>query len=84
MTEKAGENMIEKEKPKKATDMEGVRLVAKGLLSTEIHDTEYAPLIINHPFASSGIGFSARKNRTGNAGHYKLGGKPHAMEKVLG
>lgn len=57
MTEKAGENMIEKEKPKKATDMEGVRLVAKGLLSTEIHDTEYAPLIISHPFASSGIVF---------------------------
>lgn len=62
MTEKAGENMIEKEKPKKATDMEGVRLVAKGLLSTEIHDTEYAPLIISHPFANSGIVFLPGKN----------------------
>ena len=62
MTEKAGENMIEKEKPKKATDMEGVRLVAKGLLSTEIRDTEYAPLIISHPFANSGIVFLPGKN----------------------
>ena len=62
MTEKAGENMIEKEKPKKATDMEGVRLVAKGLLSTEIHDTEYAPLIISHPFANSGIVFLPGEN----------------------
>ena len=62
MTEKAGENMIEKEKPKKATDMEGVRLVAKALLSTEIHDTKYAPLIISHPFANSGIVFLPGKN----------------------
>ena len=54
--------MIEKEKPKKATDMEGVRLVAKGLLSTEIHDTEYAPLIISHPFANSGIVFLPGEN----------------------
>ncbi len=38
--------MIEKEKQKAGTDMEGVRLVVKGLLSSEIHDTEYAPLII--------------------------------------
>ena len=30
-TEKAGEKMKEKEKPEKTTDMEGVRLVAKGL-----------------------------------------------------
>ena len=57
MTKKAGEKMNEKDKPKKVTDMEGLRLVAKGLLSTEIHDTEYAPLIISHPFASSGIVF---------------------------
>ena len=62
MTEKAGENMNEKEKQKTGTDMEGVRLVAKGLLSTEIRDTEYAPLIISHPFANSGIVFLPGKN----------------------
>ena len=54
--------MNEKEKQKKGTDMEGVRLVAKGLLSTEIHDTEYAPFIISHPFANSGIAFLPGKN----------------------
>lgn len=51
-----------KEKQKRATDMEGARLVAKGLLSTEIHDNEYAPLIISHPFANSGIVFLPGKN----------------------
>ena len=54
--------MNEKEKQKTGTDMEGVRLVAKALLSTEIHDTEYAPLIISHPFANSGIAFLPGKN----------------------
>ena len=62
MTEKAGENMNEKEKQKTGTDMEGVRLVAKGLLSIEIYDTEYAPFIISHPFANSGIVFLPGKN----------------------
>ena len=54
--------MNEKEKQKTGTDMEGVRLVAKGLLSTEIYDTEYAPFIISHPFANSGIAFLPGKN----------------------
>ncbi len=54
--------MKEKEKPEKTTDMEGVRLVAKGLLSSEIYDTEYAPFIISHPFANSGIVFLPGKN----------------------
>ena len=54
--------MIEKEKQKSGTDMDGVRLVAKGLLSTEIHDTEYAPFIISHPFANSGIVLLPEKN----------------------
>ena len=54
--------MNEKEKQKTGTDMEGVRLVAKALLSTEIHDTEYAPFIISHPFANSGIVFLPGKN----------------------
>ena len=49
--------MMEKEKQKTGTDMEGVQLVAKGLLSTEIRDTEYAPFIISHPFANSGMVF---------------------------
>ena len=62
MTKKAGEKMNEKDKPKKVTDMEGLRLVAKGLLSSEIYDTEYAPLIISHPFANSGIVFLPGKN----------------------
>ena len=55
-TEKAGEMMNETDKPKTATDMEGVRL------STEIHDTKYAPIVISHPFASSGIVFLPGKN----------------------
>ena len=54
--------MNEKEKQKTGTDMEGVRLVAKAMLSTEIHDTEDAPFIISHPFANSGIAFLPGKN----------------------
>ena len=54
--------MNEKEKQKTGTDMEGVRLVTKAMLNTEIHDTEYAPFIISHPFANSGIAFLPGKN----------------------
>ena len=36
------------------TDLEQVRGVAKVLLMTEIHKTPYAPMIVQHPFTSSG------------------------------
>ena len=36
------------------TDLEQVRSIAKVLLMTEIHKTPYAPMIVQHPFTSSG------------------------------
>lgn len=39
------------------TDLEQVKAVAKCLLYTEIRKTPYAPMVILHPFASSGFMF---------------------------
>lgn len=40
---------------KKETDMAEVKSVAKLLLMTEVHETEFSPFIVQHPFTSSGI-----------------------------
>ena len=37
---------------KRETDMEQVRLTAKMLLMTDVHETEYSPMIVQHPFTS--------------------------------
>jgi hypothetical protein len=37
------------------TNMKEVKCVAKWLLFTDVHTTEYSPMIVHHPFASSGF-----------------------------
>lgn len=37
------------------TNMEHVREVTKALLFTDIHETKFSPMIVQHPFTSSGI-----------------------------
>ena len=37
------------------TDLEEVKIVARALLMTEIHETEFSPAVVQHPFTSSGI-----------------------------
>lgn len=39
----------------KKTDLEKVKTVARALLMTEIHETEFSPAVLQHPFTSSGI-----------------------------
>ena len=40
---------------KKETDLAGVKSVAKMLLMTDVHETEFSPVVVQHPFTSSGI-----------------------------
>lgn len=40
---------------RKETNMAGVRSVAKALLSLDIHLTDYSPVVVQHPFTSSGM-----------------------------
>ncbi len=47
---------------KRETDMEQVRLTAKMLLMTDVHETEYSPMVVQHPFTSSGIVMLPGKN----------------------
>lgn len=37
------------------TDLREVKVVARWLLFTDVHTTEYSPVIVHHPFASSGL-----------------------------
>lgn len=37
------------------TNMDGVKEIARTLLYTDIHKTDYSPIIVQHPFTSSGI-----------------------------
>ncbi len=37
------------------TDLSQVKAVAHWLLNIEVHKTEYSPMIVQHPFASSGV-----------------------------
>lgn len=39
----------------KKTDLEKVKTVARALLMTEIHETEFSLAVVQHPFTSSGI-----------------------------
>lgn len=38
----------------KQTDLQKVKSVAVTLLMTDIHETEYSPMVVQHPFTSSG------------------------------
>lgn len=40
---------------KKETDMAEVKSIAKMLLMTDVHETEFSPIVVQHPFTSSGI-----------------------------
>ncbi len=44
-----------KAKMKETTDMEGVKSTAKMLLYLDIGRTEFSPIVVTHPFTSSGI-----------------------------
>ena len=37
------------------TNLEKVKMIARALLMTEIHETEFSPAVVQHPFTSSGI-----------------------------
>lgn len=40
---------------RRKTDLDGVKSVAKGLVMVDIHLTEYSPVVVQHPFTSSGV-----------------------------
>lgn len=39
----------------KETDLAGLKSISKTLLMIEIHETEYSPMIVKHPFTDSGM-----------------------------
>lgn len=39
----------------KKTDLDSVKMVARALLNTDIHQTELSPIVVQHPFTSSGF-----------------------------
>lgn len=40
---------------KKETDLGGVKAIAKTLLMTAVNQTPYSPMLVQHPFTSSGL-----------------------------
>lgn len=54
-----GEYMDERKssrtRPEKATDMEQVRMTAKTFLMLDYQKTSFSPMVVQHPFTSSGI-----------------------------
>ncbi len=40
---------------RKQTDLAEVKLTALALLSTEIYETQYSPVIVKHPFTDTGV-----------------------------
>lgn len=40
---------------RKETDLDGVKAIAKALLMTAINETPYSPMIVQHPFTSTGL-----------------------------
>jgi len=57
------------------TNLEEVKITAQCLLLTEVHKTDLSPIIVQHPFASSGIAFLPSTNEmvdiTANAENLK-------------
>ena len=40
---------------RKQTDLAGVKSTARMLLMTEVHKTPYSPMVVQHPFTSTGV-----------------------------
>ena len=40
---------------RKETDLDGVKAIAKALLITAVNETLYTPMIVQHPFTSTGL-----------------------------
>ena len=40
---------------RKETDLDGVKAIAKTLLMTAVNQTPYSPMLVQHPFTSSGL-----------------------------
>ena len=40
---------------KKETDLGGVKAIAKALLMTAVNQTPYSPMLVQHPFTSTGL-----------------------------
>lgn len=40
---------------RKQTDLAEVKQTALALLSTEIYETQYSPMIVKHPFTDTGV-----------------------------
>ena len=51
---------------RKQTDLAKVKQTARSLLFTDIHETEFSPVIVSHPFTDSG--FVAYPNADGEIG----------------
>ena len=51
---------------RKQTDLAKVKQTARSLLLTDIHETEFSPVIVSHPFTDSG--FVASPNADGEIG----------------
>jgi predicted aconitase len=51
---------------RKQTDLAKVKQIARSLLFTDIHETEFSPVIVSHPFTDSG--FVASPNADGEIG----------------
>lgn len=51
---------------RKQTDLAKVKQTARSLLFTDIHETEFSPVIVSHPFTDSG--FVASPNANGEIG----------------
>ena len=55
-----------RKKMRKQTDLAKVKQTARSLLFTDIHETEFSPVIVSHPFTDSG--FVASPNANGEIG----------------
>ena len=55
-----------RKKMRKQTDLAKVKQTARSLLFTDIHETEFSPVIVSHPFTDSG--FVASPNADGEIG----------------
>ena len=40
---------------RKQTNLDGVKSVAKAMVMLDIHLTDYSPVVVQHPFTSSGV-----------------------------
>lgn len=47
---------------KEKTDLDGLKFVAKQLVMVDIHLTEYSPIVVQHPFTSSGMAAAPSKD----------------------